>query len=169
DIIGILNSDDLYAEKDVIKSVVNVFSDKNVDSVYGNLVYVNRHDLNKVVRFWKSKHFNKKLFYFGWHPPHPTFFVKRDIYKKFGIFRKDLEISADYELMLRFLLKNNISTSYIDKILVKMRIGGKSNKELKKIIQSNKECLKSWRLNGFTIPYYIFFLKPFSKIFQYRF
>lgn len=168
DIIGILNSDDLYAGEEVIETVVNFFQEKNVESVYGDIMYVDFHDLNKVVRFWKSNEYNRKLFYFGWHPPHPAFFVKREVYEKYGNFRTDLKIASDYEIMLRFLFKNKISTSYLKRVLVKMRIGGESNKNFKNILKANIECLKSWKINGFVMPYYIFFTKPFWKLSQCR-
>jgi len=138
DVIGILNSDDVYFDKNVLENIVNTFRDKQLDSVFGDLYYVNKDDLNKIVRYWKSSDFKLGSFAKGWHPPHPAFFVKKDIYEKYGMFDLQLKVSADFDLMLRFLEKYQISSMYLPKILVKMRIGGESNSSLKNIITSNK-------------------------------
>ena len=103
DIVGILNSDDFYHNETVIEFVVNEFLNEETDSVYGNLVYVNHQDTNKVERNWVAGKYSAKKFLFGWMPPHPTFFVKRKLYESLGAFNCELHISADYELMLRFL------------------------------------------------------------------
>lgn len=167
DIIGFLNSDDFYASNNVLEKVTNEFIDKKVDSVYGDLVYVDNKDVTKVVRYWKSKPYKEGLFKKGWHPPHPTFFVKREIYEKYGKFRLEFKIAADYELMLRFLEKHKISTAYIPKVLVKMRVGGKSNQSIKNILKANLECYRAWKVNGLKINPVKLLLKPLSKILQY--
>ena len=168
DIIGILNSDDFYANNNIIEKVVKEFEDKKVDSVYGDLVYVNAKDTNKIVRYWKSKPYKKGLFTKGWHPAHPTFFVKKEIYDKYGIFNLDFKIAADYELMLRFLEKYQISNSYIPEIFVKMRLGGESNQSIKNIIKANIESYNAWKINGLYINLFMILLKPLSKLFQYK-
>lgn len=167
DIIGILNSDDFYTNKYVIEKVVKEFKEKGVDSVYGDLVYIDVSDNNKIIRHWKSNPYKRRLFYKGWHPPHPTFFVKKEIYEKYGLFDLEFKIAADYELMLRFLEKYKISTSYIPEVLVKMRVGGESNRSIKNIIKANVECYKAWKKNGLRINPTTFILKPLSKILQY--
>jgi len=154
DIIGILHSDDIYAYKDVIKDVVETFKKENVDSVYGDLCYVSRNDINKVIRYWKAGKFNRNSFKYGWAPPHPTFFVKKEVYLKYGIFDLSYEISADYELMVRFLYKHQISSAYIPKVLVKMRVGGKSSKNLFTSIKRRMEdykIIKQHQLGGFKV------------------
>ena len=168
DIVGILNSDDFYANNNIIEKVVKEFEDKKVDSVYGDLVYVNAKDTNKIVRYWKSKPYKKGLFTKGWHPAHPTFFVKKEIYDKYGIFNLDFKIAADYELMLRFLEKYQISNSYIPEIFVKMRLGGESNQSIKNIIKANIESYNAWKINGLYINLFMILLKPLSKLFQYK-
>ena len=168
DIVGILNSDDFYASNNIIEKVVNEFIEKKVDSVYGDLVYVDAKNTDKIVRYWRSKPFKEGLFKKGWHPPHPTFFVRKEIYNKCGLFNLNFKIAADYELMLRFLEKCKISSSYIPQVLVKMRIGGESNKNIKNIIKANIECLKAWEVNDLTVNYFLFFIKPISKILQFR-
>jgi glycosyltransferase len=167
DIVGILNSDDFYASNDIIEKVVNEFIEKKVDSVYGDLVYVDAKNTDKIVRYWKSKPFKEGLFKKGWHPAHPTFFVKKEIYDKYGIFNLDFKIAADYELMLRFLEKCKISSSYIPEIFVKMRVGGESNQSIKNIIKANIESYKAWKANDLKIHPFRMFAKPLSKVFQY--
>ena len=147
--------------------VVDEFKTKKVDSVYGDLVYVDIKDTNKIVRYWKSKPYKKGLFQKGWHPAHPTFFVKKEIYDKYGLFNLDFKIAADYELMLRFLEKYKISSSYIPEIFVKMRLGGKSNKNIANIIRANIESYKAWKINNLHINPIMFTLKPLSKLSQF--
>ncbi len=147
DIVGILNSDDVYFDKYVIENVVKRFEEKLVDSVYGDLYYVEENDLSKVVRYWKSSDFKEGSFAKGWHPPHPTFFVKREVYEKYGLFDLEMKVSADFELMLRFLEKHRISTTYLPKVLVRMRTGGESNRSIKNIIAGNKSILSAFDKN----------------------
>jgi glycosyltransferase len=167
DIIGILHSDDLFAYENVLEDVVEVFKREKVDSCYGDLCYVLKNDTSKVVRYWKSGNFDLKKFRFGWMPPHPTFFVKKEIYEKYGLFNLSYKIAADYELMLRFLYKHKISTFYIQKVLVKMKIGGTSNKSLKNIFQANLECYKSWKDNNLEASILLPIIKPVSKVIQF--
>jgi len=131
DVIGILNADDYYASQDVLLKVVEVFKDQSIDSCYGDLMYVDANNTGRVLRYWHSGPFAPHRFYSGWMPPHPTFFVRRKIYEKYGLFNLSLGSAADYELMLRFLLKHKVSTAYIPSILVKMRNGGVSNVSVK--------------------------------------
>lgn len=167
DIIGILNSDDLYADSEVLSSVGRVLSNTAVDSCYGDLVYVAPLDTERIIRYWKSSPYNDKLFYKGWMPPHPTFFVKRAIYEKVGLYRLDLGSAADYELMLRLLLKSGISTIYIPRVLVKMRCGGKSNASLLNRLNANRYDRKAWEVNGLRPKPWTLLMKPISKIKQY--
>jgi len=167
DIIGILNSDDIYASNDVIERVVNEMAENNADCCWGDLVYVDAKNTDKVIRYWKSSEYKEGKFKKGWMPPHPTFFVKKWVYQKYGLFNLDFPISADYELMLRFLEKYKIRSCYIPQVLVKMRIGGQSNKSIKNIIKGNIECYRAWKINGLKANPLIFFFKPLSKVTQY--
>lgn len=167
DIVGILNSDDFYSSDDIISDIIDVFQRTNCDAIYGDLEYIDANDSNKTIRHWKSKAYTKGLFKRGWHPAHPTFFVKKEIYEKYGNFNLKYRIAADYEIMLRFIEKNKIKTIYLPKTMVKMRTGGASNKSLKNIIEANKECYLAWKDNGLSISPFIFLMKPFSKIFQF--
>lgn len=159
DVVGILNSDDFYADADVLYRVVENLHFYSVDSVYGDLVYVDQVNVNKLVRSWGSCAYEPGLFKSGWQPPHPTFFVKRQLYEKYGLFDLQFAISADFELMLRFFEKYQISSAYIPQILVKMRNGGESNKSLRNIYLANKNNLKAFKKNGVWVNYYTYTLR----------
>ncbi len=148
DIVGILNSDDFYIDKFVIEKIAKELEEKQVDSVYADLVFVKPENLDKVVRYYDSSYFSTSKFAYGWMPAHPTFFVKRDIYKNYGVFKTDYKIAADYELLTRFLAKNKISYSYIKEPIVKMRIGGASTSGIKSNYILNKEIIRACKENG---------------------
>ena len=167
DIVGLLNADDFYTTNNVIEKVVKTFQKKNIDCLWGDLVYVGKNNTDKVIRYWKFSEREEGKFKKGWMPPHPTFFVKKEIYEKYGIFNLDFPISADYEIMLRFLEKYKISSCYLPQIFVKMRIGGQSNRSFSNRIKGNIECYKSWKINGLRIHPFAIFLKSLSKIGQY--
>ncbi len=132
DVVGLLHADDCYADETVLAQVAEVFADPAVDACYGDLEYVAAEDMARVVRYWQSGAYDAKNFYWGWMPPHPTFFVRRRVYEQFGMFNLNMGTAADYELMLRFLLKHRLRVAYIPKVLVKMRVGGMSNVFLEK-------------------------------------
>lgn len=167
DIIGLLHGDDFYAHDKVLGAVVDVFEKQNVDSCYGDLLYVDKNDKNKVIRYWKASEYRHGKFKYGWMPPHPTFFVKREIYEKYGLFNTNFRIAADYELMLRFLEKHIISTYYIPEVFIKMRLGGASNKSLKNLFIKSSEDYKAWKVNNLNGGLFTIFLKNFTKIPQF--
>lgn len=167
EIIGILNSDDMYADSSVIEEVVNRISREKADTCYGDLVYVDKNNTQKVIRQWKSGSYQKDKFKKGWMPPHPTFFVKSEVYEKYKFFNTDFTIAADYELMLRFLYKFGCSTAYIPRVLVKMRTGGNSHPSITNTIRSNMECYRAWKVNELNPNLITFILKPLSKVTQY--
>jgi len=151
DIIGILNSDDFYASNTIIEEIIRTFETTDCDCIYGNLDFVGADNPERIIRRWKSSPFVPGSFSKGWHPPHPTFFVKREIYEKYGTFDTSLNVSADFELMLRFLEKFKIKNQYLDKTIVKMRYGGESTGSLKKIIEGNKNIMKAFRKNNIPV------------------
>ncbi len=167
EIIGILHSDDVYADNKVIEKVVTEMTGRNLDVCWGDLVYVSRNNQEKVIRYWKSSEYKEGKFKRGWMPPHPTLFIKRYIYERYGRFNLDFPIAADYELILRFLEKCKVKSCYIPQTLVKMRIGGESNKNIKNIIKANIECYRAWKINGLKINPLKILLKPLLKIPQY--
>ena len=167
DVIGILNSDDFYASSDVLTRVAEAFEDESVDSCYGDLVYVDAADTTRVTRNWKSGAFDQNSFFWGWMPPHPTFFVRRAVYETHGMFNLNLGSAADYELMLRLLVKHRISTVYIPEVLVKMRAGGVSNLSWKNRMKANRMDRYAWTVNGLKPYPWTTYLKPLSKIKQF--
>ena len=167
DIIGILHSGDLYAHDRVLQRVVDGFENQNKDSCYGDLQYVDQNDPQRVIRRWKSSCYRDGKFKLGWMPPHPTFFVKREIYEKYGSFNKGFRIAGDYELMLRFLAKQKISVFYIPEVLVKMRMGGISNRSVKDLWVKSREDYKAWKINRLRGSLFIILLKNLSKLPQF--
>lgn len=167
DFVGILNSDDFYPNTSVISEVAKVFSSTNCDSVYGDLVYVKEDNIKKIVRYWQSGKFSIAKLKKGWMLPHPTFFLKRKLYSKHGLYNTSLKSAADYEMILRLLYKYNISVRYIPLILVKMRLGGMSNASLLNRLQANQEDSLAWKINNLSQPYFIRFKKPLIKIKQF--
>ncbi len=167
DIIGILNSDDVYYNNKVINRVMSAFEDETVSVVYGDLQYVRQDDLTRITRTWISGKFRRSNFYFGWMPPHPTFFVRKKVYDEIGAFEISLRSAADYEFMLRVLFKNNYKPFYIPQIFVKMRTGGMSNASIKHRLRANLEDRKAWRINGIKPFFFTLLLKPVRKIIQF--
>lgn len=167
DIIGILNSDDFYAGNDVLEKVVKTFIETGCDAVYGDMIYVDLKDTGKVIRLWKSGNYKPGDFKWGWMPPHPTFFVRRELYEQYGSFNLHMKNSADYELMLRFIHKNGARLAYIKEVLVKMRTGGASNNSLSARLRANREDKEAWLINGLRPFWFTPYLKPLRKITQY--
>jgi len=167
DVIGILNSDDVYADEKVISKVADCFLKTQKETCYGDLVYVDYSDINRVTRYWKSGHFHKDLFQRGWMPPHPTFFVRRQVYDKHARFNLSFPRAADYELMLRYLYVNDLSTAYIPECLVKMRTGGKSRPGVANTVHHIMENYYAWKVNNLKINPLTFILKPVLKTIQY--
>lgn len=159
DIIGILNADDFYADNNAISDIVNVFqAQPEISGCYSDLIYVDQNNINKTVRYWKSGSFRKGLFKTGWMPAHPTFFAKKEIYDQFGLFDLDYKIAADFELLFRFIGQHQISTAYLEKVLIKMRTGGTTNKSLKNIWLQNMEIIHKLKLvyPDFSVSLFIF-------------
>jgi len=167
DIVGFLSTGDFYVDNDVIEKIAGVMQNNDVDCCYGDLEYITPDNPCKTVRKWKSQPYQSGLFKKGWHPPHPTFFAKKTVFDKYGAFDLSYDIGADYELMLRFLQRYNIKTEYIPRVLVKMRSGGISNKNLYQIIKANIECYRAWKKNGLKVTPLIMLKKPVSKLVQY--
>ncbi len=168
EIVGLLNGDNVYTDNWVLKKVANAFIDPLVGTCYADLVYVDKFDLNKVIRYWKSCDYRDTLFSEGWAPPHPTFFVRRQVYEKYGVFDLDYKLAADFELMVRFLGKYRIPSVHIPSILVKMRLGGTTNKSIKNIIKQNLEIYRAGKKNNVHIsPFALMFKKSLNRISQF--
>lgn len=167
DIIGVLNSDDYYTDGLVIEDVMSKFNEANSDALYADLNYVDQIDTNNVVRYWKSGDYKPNSFLSGWMPPHPTFFIRKEWYLKYGEYSLELVSAADYELMLRMVLKHGARLAYLPRVIVNMRVGGMSNSSLRNRLRANKEDRKAWEMNGLTPKYYTLIFKPLRKIIQY--
>ena len=167
DIVGMLNADDFYESNTVLTKVADAFSVNDIDCLYGDLVYVDPFETDKVVRNWVSGIYNSKSFLRGWMPPHPTFFIKKSHYQKYGTYSLKLMSAADYELMLRMIYKHKLRPFYIPETLVRMRTGGVSNASLKNRWLANREDKLAWKMNGLKPGIFTLIRKPLSKITQY--
>jgi glycosyltransferase involved in cell wall biosynthesis len=167
DVIGILHSDDFYQHSKVLSHYADTFAKSGAEAVYADLYYVDRINTDKIIRKWHSGNYHARSFYRGWMPPHPTFFVKREVYQKFGDFDLNFKTAADYELMLRFILNHKIRIAYLNEFTVKMRMGGASNASVNNRVKANQEDRKAWKKNGLTPMFYTLYLKPLRKISQF--
>jgi len=167
DVIGILNADDFYSSGDTLVKVLGIFDEPDIEACYGDLVYVDGQNIDKIVRFWRSGNFNLNKFYWGWMPPHPTFFVRRSVYERYGFFNLELGSAADYEIMLRFLLKHQVKVAYIPEVLVHMRTGGVSNVSLRNRMKANQMDRMAWKVNGLRPYPWTLWGKPVRKLKQW--
>jgi glycosyltransferase len=167
EVVGILHADDFYPHPGVLRQVATLFEDPAVGACYGDLCYVDRDDPARVVRYWRAGEFNPARFRHGWMPPHPTFFLRRELYERFGGYRTDLGTAADYELMLRMLLRHGVPTVYIPKVLVHMRVGGASNRSLAARLAANRMDRAAWRVNDLRPLPWTTLAKPLRKVGQW--
>ncbi len=167
EVIGILNADDMLASTTAIEEIVNSFKANNADAVYGNLNYVDANDKSKVIRKWVSKQFAEKDFKYGWMPAHPTLYLKRELYERYGNYSLDFGTAADYELMLRFFYSHHVKAIFLDQLIVKMRIGGISNSSNKQRYLAAKNDYKALKVNQVPMPLASLLFKKLSKIAQY--
>lgn len=166
DVVGILNSDDFYANELVLKSVLSLFT-AEVDAVYADLVYIDQEDSDKVKRTWISGPYKEGAFKKGWMPPHPTFFVRKEVYEKYGAYTLDLKSSADYEFMLRVIHKEKIRVAYLNEVILNMRVGGQSTASIKNRVKANREDKQAWLMNGLKPGKLTLIRKPLSKVTQF--
>ena len=169
DIIGLINSDDVYADNQVLQRVSDFFSgNPEIDACYGDLCYVKCNNLTKIARYWRSNQYKQGLFRNGWVPPHPTLYVRREIYKLYGGFDLSYCIAADFELMLRLFATHNIRTAHLPHVMVKMRLGGTTNRNLKNILLQNLEIRRALRSHNMSSSLVGFIVhKAWSRFLQY--
>jgi glycosyltransferase involved in cell wall biosynthesis len=167
DVIGVLNSDDFYADEFVIRDVVERMQSEHADACYADLVYVDRLDTQRIVRRWNSGPYEPGQFLRGWMPPHPTFFLKRSKYEEFGVYALNLKSSSDYELMLRMLHRHHVKVAYLPRVITKMRLGGVSNVSWKNRWAANQEDRLAWKMNGLRPHWTTLIRKPLSKLAQF--
>jgi glycosyltransferase len=147
DVVGFLHADDVFENNEVLTKVATAFEDPTIDAVYGDLVYVRHDNIGQVIRYWKSGHYDDVALSRGWMPPHPTFYVRRSVYERLGGFDTRYRIAADYDTVLRFLAVGKIRTNYIPEVMVRMRVGGISNRSIKSIFRKSMEDLNVIRRN----------------------
>ena len=148
EVIGFMHSDDFYATERALEQVATAFQDPDVDGVYGDLDYVSAEDPHQTVRAWVSGPYKEANLKLGWMPPHPTLYLRRSVYERFGRFDTGFDIAADYEAMLRYLVQGRIRLVYLPVVLVKMRLGGVSNRSLKQVLKKSREDLTALRRHG---------------------
>lgn len=167
EVVGILHADDYYASDRVLRRVAAALEDPAVGACYGDLCYVDGEDCSRTVRYWRAGEFRPEQFRNGWMPPHPTFFLRRSLYEKHGAYRTDLGTAADYELMLRLLLKNFVRAAYLPEVLVHMRTGGVSNRTWSARWAANRMDRAAWRVNGLRPRPWTLLAKPLRKLGQW--
>ena len=147
-VVGFLNADDLFASPDCLQRIAGAFEDPATDAVYGDLVYVRQDDPDSVVRYWKSGPFRPGAFAAGWAPPHPTFYVRRRLLEQFGGFDPRFKVAGDAELAMRLLERHRVRCRYLPEVLVRMRMGGASNRSVRNVLRGNREVVQALRENG---------------------
>jgi len=166
DIVAFLHSDDLYTTTHAISDVVHAFETHPCDALYADLIYVQKHDINSVIRYWQSGSFERSKLKFGWMPPHPTFIIKRKLYEKHGLFDLNFKIAADYDFMLRILKQPALNVCYLPSTIYSMRLGGASNRSVRNILVKMGEdihALRNNRVGGI----YTIFMKNIIKLPQF--
>ena len=163
-VTGTLNADDFFAADDILENVAATFANTGVDILYGDLDYINQDETIK--RKWRTRAYKKGFYNWGWMPPHPTFYCKTELFEKYG-YGLNFGTAADYELMLRFMHRNNTNAAYLNKVMIKMQCGGLSNKNPTNRVKAWRFDLKAMRSNGVLHPLIALILKPLRKIGQY--
>ena len=167
DVVGFMHSDDVFAHDRVLENVAKAFADPQIDCVYGDLQYVAANDITRVIRHWTSGAYSRALLARGWMPPHPTFYIRRSLLEQHGTYDTSFQIAADYDAMLRWLWTHNLQPAYIPEVMVKMRVGGESNRSLGRIVQKSREDYRALRRNNVG-GIGALAQKNFSKIKQFR-
>jgi glycosyltransferase involved in cell wall biosynthesis len=165
DIIGMLNADDFFTDNSILSTIADTFKQQKAPIIYGDLDFINSQ--GKIVRKWRSGQYSQGMFNWGWMPPHPTFYCKRELFYTLGFYSLEYGTAADYELMLRFMHLNNIPAFYVKKVLIGMEIGGMSNKSVTNRVKGLLFDLKAMRNNGILLPALTLIFKPLRKIIQY--
>ncbi len=167
DIIGFLNADDVFDNDSILSKICNVFSDQTIMAAYANLVYVKSDDIHNVVRYWQSQDYRPGLFEKGWMPAHPTFYVRREIYEKYGGFDLNYQFHADYAITAKFMAVKQIKTKFVAETWVRMRMGGSSNRSLANIIRGNLESYDACKKLGLNMSPMYFVTKFLMRLPQF--
>ncbi|GHT43917.1 glycosyl transferase [Bacteroidia bacterium] len=165
DVVGLIHASDRLFNNEVIAKIARHFDKNDIEALYGHSKIINAE--NGVDRINQSPQFKKSLFKQGWFPSHQSFYVKRELFEKYGYYKLKYRIAADYELVFRFLYCYDVKVSLLDEYIVLFSLGGTSTKSWKNIFELNKECAEAWKENGKRIPFYTIPLKLFRKIPQF--
>ncbi|MBP9078798.1 MAG: glycosyltransferase [Flavobacteriales bacterium] len=166
EVVAFVNAGDLMATRNTVSYMVKAFQDHDAEVMYGDALMVDPGDITRVKRFWKGGAYAREQFRKGWMPPHLGTYIRKRAYDRFGPFNTELKVSADYELMFRFLYKHRLPARYVPKVLVRFRLGGVSNRSLGHIWRANLEVYKAWRINGERVSPLIVLRKPLRKLGQ---
>jgi glycosyltransferase involved in cell wall biosynthesis len=167
DIVGFLNADDVYEDDCVLADVARCFDDPSVEAVYGDLVYVSAHEPQRVVRYWRSGEYRPGRFRSGWMPAHPTFFVRRRVYERLGGFDLSFRLQSDFDLTMRLLEVHRIRAVYLPRVLVRMRLGGATNRSVANVFRGNVEAFRACKKNGVRVSPLFMARKVLSRIPQF--
>lgn len=167
DIVGIINSDDFYHHNDTIQKIVNAFKENpDIEAIFADVRFVHPDNIQKTIRYYSSKLFKPCMFRFGFMPAHPTFFTYKHNFEKYGYYKTDYKIAADYELLIRFLYKHKLKYKYIPFDLLKMRTGGTSTASIKSNYILNKEIVRACKENKIYTNMGILSFKYFVKVWE---
>lgn len=164
DIVGLLNSDDYFTSDDVIERMVANFDNQNIDAVYGDIHFIIDGKPDKIVRYYSSKPFRPLWLRFGFMPAHPSFYCRRSVYEKAGLYKTDYAIGSDYEIMVRLFMVHKIRAKYIPIDFVTMRTGGASTKNFKSLLTLIKDDVRGCRENGIYTNWLMISMKYLYKI-----
>ena len=167
DVIGFLNSDDYYSSNGIVEQINGVFQDSTVDACYADLLYVDEHDTDKIIRYFQSGEYRPGLFERGWIPAHPTFYARKEVYEKYGGFDASLKYQADLEHTARLMAVNDINTRYVSEIWVCMRTGGATNRSLGNILEGNLESYRAFKKLGLKVSPTYFATKFLMRVPQF--
>ena len=167
DVIGFLNADDIFLNIDMVARIAEVMSDPLLDACYANLYYVDRQQTDIVKRVWRSRDYEPGLCAKGWMPAHPTFYVRKYVYEKYGVFDLTFQLQSDFDLAMRFLEINKINTRFVPEFWVRMRMGGASNNSILNVIKGNWEAYLACRKYGIRVPPWFMVTKVLSRLKQF--
>lgn len=167
DVVGLLNSDDFYTSDDVLETITSAFENGDMDAIYGDIHFVREGELDKCLRYYSSAHFSRNRMIYGYMPAHPSFYCKRDVYLKYGLFNTSYKVAADFEQLLRLIYIEQIKTKYIKKDFVTMRAGGASTAGLGARKTIMKEHLRAFREHGIKNNAFRLSLRYFDKLTEY--
>lgn len=168
DVIGLLNADDFFADDTIVNQIAEQFNNNDIDGLYGDIAFIKKDNKDKVARYFSSSKFTVRKFKYGYMPAHPSFYVKKEIIEEVGYYKVDYDICADFEWVVRIMLNSKYKIQYIPLLMVKMRLGGKSNKDFKSILRLNKEIYRGCQENGIKTNLLNIYLKYFTKIFEFK-